>query len=127
MQPAAPGQEEVQIGGIAAVDTGETNIADMINEREQVVKELEQLEDIKESEMIDKVVADNEAGNAGVISVSVGQSAAAQANASGNGAADGSQPAALGAQKAADYSADGVESMEVAGSTTTASSMSAAQ
>lgn len=40
----------------------------MIKEREQVVVQLEQLEDIKESEMIETLAADNEAGNAGVIS-----------------------------------------------------------
>lgn len=50
------------------METQETNLAEMIKEREQVVVQLEQLEDIKESDMIETLAADNEAGNAGVIS-----------------------------------------------------------
>lgn len=50
----------------------------MIKEREQVVVQLEQLEDIKESDMIEQLAADNEAGNAGVISNPIMSAATAQ-------------------------------------------------
>lgn len=42
------------------------------------MNQLEQLEDIKESDMIDKLAADNEAGNAGVISNPIMTAATAQ-------------------------------------------------
>lgn len=43
-----------------------------------MVVQLEQLEDIKESDMIEQLAADNEAGNAGVISNPIMSAATAQ-------------------------------------------------
>lgn len=65
----------------------------MIAEREQVVQQIEQLEDIKESNMIDIVVADNEAGNAGVVATSLPITAGASM-ATGHATASGGPAAA---------------------------------